>query len=182
MAARKLKVFTTDQLTKLLGLDPKKDKWRVVKFAESHEYNIEPSVSAPAGPGSRRLYDIENACEFALALRLLETGLRSRVIGRVIRELRKKGKLCAKLEMAESEVRILNLAIIRIPEPGKPLDETRRQVVGFCQGNPKLNELVGGLFRDPNIEFDLILVPVGSTFSKLKQHLDQLQMDLGKAD
>jgi DNA-binding transcriptional MerR regulator len=182
MVARKLKVLTTEKLTRVLGLDPQKDKWRIVKFAESREYNIKPSVDTPTGRGSRRLYNIEDACEIALALRLLETGLRSRVIGRVIRGLRKKGKLSANLERSDSDRGTLNLVITRIPVPGKPLDETRQQVVGFARNTAKMTEVVGEFFRNPNVEFDVILVPVSSMFRGMRQRLDQLESEIKKAD
>jgi hypothetical protein len=180
MVARKLKVLTTEKLTRVLGLDPKKDKWRVLKFAESREYNIRPSIETPTGRGTRRLYSIDDACEIALALRLLETGLRSRVIGRVIRGLRKKGKLSANLEGADSDGGTLNLVITRIPVPGKPLDETRQQVVGFARNTAKMTEVVGEFFRNPNVEFDVILVPVGLMFRDLRKRLDRLETESGK--
>lgn len=182
MVARTLQVFTTEQLTRLLGLDPKKDKWRVTKFAESREYSIEPSISEASGSGSRRLYDVENACELALALRMLETGLRSRVIGRAIRQLRKRGKLNTKLEMEDSVLENLKLVIARVPEPGKPLNETRHQVVNFRQGIENLTDLIRKTFRDPNNEYDMILVPMGSTFLNLKHRLAQLRAEAEKED
>jgi hypothetical protein len=180
MVARGPQVFTTDQLTALLGLDPKRDKWRVIKFAESREYNIKPSISAASGSGSRRLYGVDNVCEFALALRLLETGLRSKVIGRAIRQLRKRGKLSAKIEMEDSELENLKLVIARIPDPGKPLNETREQEVNFRKGVESLTGLIGKAFRDPINEFDMILVPIGSTFLGLKKRLAQLRAELAK--
>jgi hypothetical protein len=182
MVARAPQVFTTDELATLLGLDPKKDKWRVVKFAESREYNIVPSIRAASGSGSRRLYDLENVCEFALALRLLETGLRSLVIGETIRQLRERGKLSAKLEMGDPELENLKLVIARVPEPGAPLNKTRHQVVNYRQGVEKLTGLIAKTFRDPINEFDMILVPMGSTFLGLKQRLAQLRAEMDKGD
>jgi hypothetical protein len=171
MAARTLQVFTTDELTMLIGLDPKKDKRRVIKFAESREYNIVPSIKLASGSGSRRLYDLENVCEFALALHLLETGLRSKVIGRVIRELRRKGRLSAKLEMEGSQLENLKLVIARTPQPGKPLSEKRNQVVNFREGGEKLTEFIAKAFSNPSNGFDMILVPIGPTFYELKNRL-----------
>ncbi len=122
MAAKPLYVFTTEELTTLLGLDPKKDKWRVVRFAESREYKIVPSIKLASGSGSRRLrYDLENVCEFALALHLLQTGLRSYVIGDVIQQLRKKGKLTRTLQMNDVDLLDLTVVIERDPAPGTPL-------------------------------------------------------------
>ena len=65
------KLFTTEQVVELLGLKSK-DKWRVIKFAESKEYGIEPAVVMGEGLGSRRFYDMENVCQIAVALALLE--------------------------------------------------------------------------------------------------------------
>src|SRR6202521_1075350 len=169
MVALVPKVFTTEQVTSLLGLDVKKDKWRVVKFAESEEYGIRPSISAPSGSGSRRLYDLENVCEIALALRLLETGLRSKAIGRVIRKLRQQGKLSAKLNAANNDADKF-LAIIRTPEPGKPLDKQRDMLVEWVGGADQAEAIWK---KEPNR--DLILVPLRPMFLELDQRLQQLK-------
>lgn len=171
MAARSLQVFTTDELTILLGLDPKKDKWRVVKFAESREYKIVPSIKLASGSGSRRLYDLENVCEFALALRLLETGLRSQVIGKTIQQLRKRGRLSTKLEMEDSELENLKLVMVRDPNPGSLLKKDRNQVVAFREGGEKLTEFIAKGFSNALNGFDMILVPMGPTFLELKRRL-----------
>jgi hypothetical protein len=173
MIARTQQVFTTDELTALLGLDPKKDKRRVIKFAESREYNIVPSIKLASGSGSRRLYDLENVCQFALALRLLETGLRSHVIGKVIRQLPKKGKLSAKLEMSGFELQELKIVIVREPEPGSPLNKPRNQVVSFQKSGEDLTEFVAKTFCKPSNRFDMILIPIGQTFYELKGQLYQ---------
>ena len=96
------------------------------------------------------------------------------MIGRVIRELRNEGTLSAKLELTEPEMRDLVLVIIRIPEPGKALDESRLQVVAFRKKTSRFGDLIRGLFDDSDAEFDLILVPAGSTFRNLKDRLAQL--------
>ena len=78
--------FTTEQVVELLGLKPK-DKWRIIKFAESKEYGIEPALVMGKGLGSRRLYNLENVCQIAVALALLEAGLRPAVIGEALARL-----------------------------------------------------------------------------------------------
>jgi len=83
------KVFTTEQIAKLLLLKP----WRVVRFAEVKDFGITPHYGVPDGPGSRRLYDIENLCEIALAAWLLEAGLQVKAIGQVLAQLRRQGGL-----------------------------------------------------------------------------------------
>jgi DNA-binding transcriptional MerR regulator len=154
------------------------DKWRVTKFVKSNEYGIRPAVSEAYGPGTRRLYDLENVCEIALALRLLETGLRPMVIGKVIRQLRKKGTLSEKLASEGKGAEKLFLAILRMPQPGKPLDEKREQLVEWVNEIEKVERI-----REQHVGSDLILVPVGSLFvelsravaKELKQKMQRLQ-------
>ena len=155
-------VFTTDQVTGIIGLDPKKESWRILKFAESREYGIQPSISSPRGSGSRRLYDLENVCEFALALRLLETGLRSAAIGKVLRQV--KGSLVAKLK---TTVKPLYLVIIRTPHTGKPLAEKRPQEVHFIEGIEDASRILKSRGDD-----DVLFVPVGSLFQEVRNRLE----------
>lgn len=170
MVARGSGVFTTDQVARLIGLDSKKDKWRVIKFAQGDEYGLKSSVSPASGSGTRRLYNLEDVCEFAIALRLLETGLRSKAIGKVIRELRKVGPLNSKLELSELDLDSLLLAIVRTPEVGRALDEKRKVAVSFVRTIGEAGQLHQKRPGD-----DLILVPMGSTYFGLQQRLQQLQ-------
>ncbi len=165
--ARHPQVFTTEQVTCLVGLNPAEDSWRILKFVQSQEYGIRPSISQASGSGSRRLYDLENVCEFALALRLLETGLRSAAIGKVIRQL--KGQLSAKLEIEENEAKSVYLAIIRTPRTGELLDDPRSQEVQFIEGIEEANRILKSHRSE-----DVILVPVGSLFLKLERRLRNL--------
>jgi hypothetical protein len=176
MIVRTLQVFTTDELTALLGLDPKKDKRRVIKFVESREYGIVPSIKLASGSGSRRLYDLENVCEFAVALHLLKTGLRSQIIGEVIRQLRKKGKLSRKLEDT-TKLQDLRLVIARAAEPGRSLNPKLSRAVSILEGGAILTEYITKEFCDSNNGADLILIPIGRTFSGLRDHLFQLRSD-----
>jgi hypothetical protein len=177
MATRSLQVFTTEELTTLLGLDPKKDKRRVIKFAESREYGIVPSIKLASGSGSRRLYDLENVCEFALALHLLRTGLRSQIIGEAIRELRKKERLSAKLELVGTGLQKLKLLIARDSEPGRPPNKNRDRMISFQNGGNDLSEIIGKTFCNSIGGPDLILIPVGRTFSNLKDMLYRLRSE-----
>jgi hypothetical protein len=155
-----------------------KDKWRVTKFVKSNEYGIRPAASEANGPGTRRLYDLENVCEIALALRLLETGLRSMVIGKVIRQLRKKGALSEKLDSGGKGTENLLLMILRMPEPGKPLDEKREQRVEWVNEIEQAERI-----RQRHPSWDLVLIPFGSLFvelsravaAELKKKVQQLQ-------
>lgn len=177
MAARSLQVFTTEELTTLLGLDPKKDKRRVIKFAESREYGIVPSIKLASGSGSRRLYDLENVCEFALALHLLRTGLRSQVIGQVIRDLRKKEKLSAKLELVGTRLQKLKLLMARESEPPRPPSKNRDRLISFQEGGDDLSDIIASTFCNSIGAPDLLLIPIGQTFSDLKDRLYRLRSE-----
>src|SRR5690348_12885377 len=82
-------IFTTEIAAEMFGLEP----WRVTKFVQSKEYGIQPSLAQAKGSGSRRLYSTEDICQIGLALRLLETGLRSKAIGKIIRQIQAREKL-----------------------------------------------------------------------------------------
>jgi len=157
-------VFTTEQVAELVGLNPRSDAWRILKFAESREYGIRPTISSPRGSGSRRLYDLENVCEFALALRLLETGLRSAAIGKVLKQV--AGQLAAKLETAG---KLIYLTIIRTPHTGKPLAEKRPQEVRFIEDIEAATRILKSRCDD-----DVLLVPVGSLFREVQKRLETL--------
>jgi len=157
-------VFTTEQVAGLVGLNPKRDSWRILKFAESREYGIQPSISSPKGSGSRRLYDPENVCEFALALRLLETGLRSAAIGKVLKQV--KRPLVSKLQTPE---KLLYLVIIRTPHTGKPLAEKRPQEVRFAEDIEGACRILKSRCDD-----DVLFIPVGSLFQELKSRVEVL--------
>jgi hypothetical protein len=156
-------IFTTDHVARLIGLSMK-EKWRVTKFVKSNEYGIRPAVSEADGPGTRRLYDLENVCEIALALRLLETGLRPMVIGKVLRQLRRKGTLGEKLDSEGKGTEKLFLSILRLPQPGKPLDEKREQLVEWVDEIENAERI-----RQQHSSWDLILVPMGSLFVELSR-------------
>jgi DNA-binding transcriptional MerR regulator len=177
MVARMPRFFTTEQVTMLLGLDVKKDKWRVVKFAESEEYGIKPSISAASGSGTRRLYDLEDVCEIALALRLLESGLRAKAVGKVIRQLREKGKLSTKLKLAADGARLpLLLAVNRTPEPGKALDVRREQSVEWLENTDQI-----GAMLKAHPEKHFLLVPLRAMFSQLNKALQDMESNLLKS-
>ena len=177
MVARKQQVFTTEQVTRLLGLTAKKDEWRVITFAQGKEYGIKPSISGAAGSGSRRLYDLEDVCQLALALRLLETGLRSKEIGKIMKQVRKGGKLSKNLNLEETEARALYLAIVREHQTGRRLDEKRYQWVGFVDGPWELEVVLDAadIESGRRTDCDVIMVPIGLMFLRLRQRLEQEQ-------
>jgi len=155
--------FTLDEATRLIGLKPT-HKWRVVNFAQGKEYGIKPSVREAAGSGSRRLYELNDICEIALALRLLETGLRPKVIGTVISQLRdNKDSKDLRHLLGSSD---LHLAIIRKPKVGKPLNEKREQVVEWVWEADEAERI-----RRVHANCDLILVSVGGLFSDMDKRV-----------
>ena len=105
-------VFTTEKIAKIVGLP----EWRVVRFAQDPKFGITPAFGNATGPGSRRLYNLENVCQMALASWLLQAGLRVEVIGRVLRQVHKQGGLSRYLdEVSERESLGTYLAIFRKP-------------------------------------------------------------------
>jgi DNA-binding transcriptional MerR regulator len=105
-----LRIFGTEEVASILGLK----EWRVVRFAQSKGYGITPAFVQASGSGSRRLYNVENVCEMALAAWLTEAGLRIDVIGRVLQQVREQGGLSRYLEEAsEQESLHTYLAIVR---------------------------------------------------------------------
>jgi DNA-binding transcriptional MerR regulator len=157
-----MEIFTTDKAARLLGLEP----WRVTKCAQGKEYGISPSHGDAEGSGTRRLYSLEDICQIGLAVRLLETGLRSKVVGKVLRQVSERGKLSTRL--GEKDTAALYLAIFRTPETGKPLDETRKQRVEFITN--KVEALKGA-----KAEEDAILVPLASLFARISEGLSKLR-------
>ncbi len=121
------KVFTTEKVARILGVP----EWRVVRFAQIKKYGITPAYGQAAGSGSRRLYNVENVCEMALASWLTEAGLRIEVIARVLTQVRNQGGLARYLdEKWEQETLHTYLAIVRKPK-GKPTSKVMGQDAVF---------------------------------------------------
>jgi DNA-binding transcriptional MerR regulator len=177
MVSVKMNLFTTEQVAALLGL-ARKDKWRVVKFAESREYGIQPSVTAGSGPGSRRLYDIEDVCQIAVALRLLETGLRPKVIGEVIGKLRSsKERLSSRLTSKKEAPQSLYLAISRQPRIGKPLSDARVQLLDLFERISQVDDLLDDIEEHfgERPDCDLLIVSLGRMFQVIRENLRSLE-------
>ena len=171
--ARYQKLLTTADVAEILAMP----HWRVIKFVQGKEYGIKPAFATGKGSGSRRLYDVENVCELAVAVRLLETGLRSKVIGKVIKQLHRVGKkLSAKLKLGDGDLLKLNLTIIREPRTGQPLDETGFQWVGFLEGPEHAVLFISEDEQMPEgrILSDIIFVPLGPWFLELKNRLGKI--------
>jgi hypothetical protein len=108
------RIFTTEKIAELLGLP----EWRVVRFGQIKKFSITPAYGQADGSGSRRLYDIENVCEIALASWLLETGMQNHMVGRVIKRIQATGGMKRFLTMSDLEARKKYLGVLRVP-PGK---------------------------------------------------------------
>lgn len=154
-------VFSTDRIAYLVGLD----KWRVIKFATGKEYEIQPAYGQASGQGTRRLYSLDNAYEIALAVRLLETGFRSKVIGKILRQLRQSGLVGKQLRGARKY-----LAVFRTPMTGAPLKKKRLQSVELVASMDEATKVAKGRPED-----DMIVVPVGPLVSEIEERLATLE-------
>lgn len=151
-------------------------EWRVIRFAAGNEYQITPSQSDAAGSGTRRLYDIENVCQMALALKLLDSGLSARTIGSILQRLAANvnERLSSKLELSDPQLRDLYLAVFRPPKRSKYWSRGGREVL-FVRGFQEA--LVEQAERR---EDDLLLVSVGATFRQLIRRLKNFQKQKAK--
>jgi len=150
-------VFTTEKTARLLGLP----EWRIVRFAQMKVFGIKPAFADAEGPGSRRLYNLENVCEFALASWLLQAGLRTEVIGRVLTNVRSKGGLSHLLSESHSEVKGYYLALSRTPK-----GRIARQNVLELRSWPQLEKI----FRQ-EMDASLLVIPVGLRLLALAERL-----------
>lgn len=151
-------IFTTDRIARLLKLP----EWRVVRFAQVSGYGIKPAWWDDTGPGSRRLYDLENVCEIALASWLVQAGLRVAVIGRVLKQLRKQGGLRHLLTQPWGKAVSTYLGIVRTPK-GK----TARQEAVYIQNWEHLENI----FHQAPYTSALVF-PIGLSFQQLNTLLN----------
>jgi DNA-binding transcriptional MerR regulator len=153
------KIFTTEKAARVLELP----EWRVVRFAQIKKYGITPAYSEAAGPGSRRLYDLENVCEIALASWLTQAGLRIEVVGRVLKKLRNQGSLSHYLKLPWEKAMGTYLGVIRAPKGQK----TNQEVV-LIQSWEHLENIFR---RDPYAS--ALVIPIGSQFKLLDRRLSE---------
>jgi DNA-binding transcriptional MerR regulator len=178
MVARREQIFLTGEVAELVGIP----EWRVVKIATGEEYGIKPRRSAK-GSGSRRVYDIENVCEIALAVRLLETGLRPKVIGDVIAKLR--GKLSSTLKIASVTPKDFYLVVGREAEIGRPLNQSRPQRIKFLEMedevfHEQLQDLWTEMSENRGPDVDMLFVAVGPFFREVHVNLERMKAEGGK--
>jgi DNA-binding transcriptional MerR regulator len=152
-------IFTTERIAEILSAS----KWRVGRFAEIKKFGITPAFGEAKGSGSRRLYNLENVCEMALASWLLEAGLRIEVIGRALNRMRRQGGLSYLLELPDAKAQDSYLGVIRAPR-GKI---TGQEAV-FLQS---WEQLVRIFARDSDAS--VLIIPVGLRFLTLKHRLEE---------
>jgi hypothetical protein len=154
-------IFTTDKAARVLGIP----EWRVVRFAQIKKYGITPAYAEAEGPGTRRLYNLENICEMALAFWLTQAGLRIEVIGRVMKGIRRRGGLSHLLSLDRSKAEAEYLGVIRTP---------RGKIVGQESVEIKSWEHLNNIFRQ-DIDTSLVIIPIGRRFLALADRLKQEQ-------
>lgn len=164
-------IFFTADIAALLKIP----EWRVLKFAEGSEYQITPSHGEASGSGTRRVYDIEDVCQIALALRLLDSGLGSKAIGAILRGLRQRERLSAMLEWDKKKWEGLYLLVFRTPKSRKRAFVNRGRDAFFVNGFTEAQVKQAERPKD-----DLLLLSVGGTFRDLKYRLNRSRKEKGK--
>ena len=161
------KVFTTEKVARILDLP----EWRVVRFAQGKKYGITPAFGQAAGSGTRRLYDLENVCEMAVASSLTKAGLRIEVIARVLTQVRKQGGLSHLLNLPGAKLLDLFLGVIR----ARRGNSTSQEAV-YLQNWEQLQNI----FRK-NQDASVLIVPLGIIFMLVKHFLEELDEEEKKA-
>jgi hypothetical protein len=153
------KIFTTEKIARVLDLP----EWRVVRFAQVPGFGIRPEWGEATGPGSRRLYSLENVCQIALAWWLLQAGLRVAVIGRVLKQMHKQGGLSHLLNLRGNQVLSTYLGVIRGPK-GK----TASQDAVYIHNWEHLeNAVTSEPFKS------VLVIPIGLSFHQLRMSLEE---------
>jgi hypothetical protein len=147
------KVYTTEKVARLLSLP----EWRIVRFAQMKVLGIVPTFADAEGSGSRRLYDLENVCEFALTAWLLQAGLRTDAIGLALKEVRDLGGLSHLLSQDQSKTKDYCLGIIR-HQKGKIVRQHVQQFDSWPQ--------VKAIF-EKQVDTSLLIIPVGLRLLRL---------------
>jgi len=153
-------VFTTEKIARIAGLP----EWRVVRFAQNPGFGITPAFGNAAGPGSRRLYNLENVCQIVLASWLLQAGLRVEVIGRVLKQVRKQGDLKHRLKQPTEKAKDVYLGVIRTPK-GKIAE----QEAVFIHSWEHLQSIF-----ERTWDTSVLVIPIGLRFIVLGNVLDKL--------
>jgi DNA-binding transcriptional MerR regulator len=164
-------IFFTADIATLLNVP----EWRVMRFAQGEDFEITPSHKDASGSGTRRVYDIEDVCQIALALRLLDSGLGAKAIGAILRGLREKESLSAMLEWEKKKLEGLYLLVFRTPKSRKRAFSNRGRDAFFVNG---LTEAQVEQAERP--QDDLLLLSVGATFRDLKSRLTKLRKEKEK--
>jgi len=118
-------------------------------------------------------------------VRLLETGLRPKVIGDVIAKLRATGRLSLALRIGSPIPETLHLAVGRHASIGRPLNQSRHQRVklldfeeeGFEAG---LQDFWNEMSESFGPDVDVILVAVSPIFKEINMNLERMKAEEGK--
>jgi hypothetical protein len=150
------RIFSTEKIAKLLKLP----EWRVVRFAQVKDYGITPYYWEGTGPGSRRLYSLENLCEMALASWLLDAGLQVKAIGRVLAQVRLQGGLSH--FMTSDKHYGVYLGVVRAPKGKNVLQDAV-----YLRNWEQLEKILGHA-RNTSV----LVLPVGLSFAILQRQLN----------
>lgn len=153
-------VFTTEKIARIVSLP----EWRIVRFAQNPKFGITPAFANAAGPGSRRLYNLENVCQMALASWLLQAGLSVEAIGRVLKQVRKQGDLKHRLKQSVEKAKDVYLGVIR-----KPKGKTAEQEAVFIHTWEHLQSIFEGTW-----DTSVLVVPIGLRFIVLGNVLEEI--------
>ena len=145
----------------------------VIAGEEDYGKRIKPSVSVARGSGSRRLYNILNVYEIAIALLLLETGLRPAVVGDVIGQIHAEVTLRKKLTAAAQSDEEFYLLIGRQPNVGKRWREKRFQILDFVVHGDLLLAVDEELGRERKC--NLSVVDVGPIFKDIRERRKEMR-------
>jgi hypothetical protein len=115
-------------------------------------------------------------------LRLLETGLRPKVIGEIIAKLRSsKERLSSRLATKEVSRQSLYLTISRQPQIGEPLNDPRFQLLNFFEQisevEDALDEIEEHYGKRPDC--DLLIVSLGRMFQEIGKNLRHMEKKSG---
>jgi hypothetical protein len=158
-------IFVTAHIARLLRVP----EWRIIKFVGGKEYGIKPALGEAAGSGTRRMYDLENVCELALAWWLFQAGLRSDVVGWVLHQIREEQEPLKKLlELDEARARNLYLAVTRTGRKGHYF--VPHQWVKFLWSIDDITHHLDT--SEDNSGF--VLIPIGANYFDLRRRLKKL--------
>ena len=159
--------FESSEVCNLLGIKP----FYLNKFIERRQYGINPSVGRKRGRGSRRRFSWDDLIAVALVWWLFESGLRSDVIGRVLRDLgnsiRADATLAAKKTLESPD--LLLVVMRELESPQRQMQKFPPQEV-FVMDTTWVAQKVR-----TELNASLQIIPVGKLFSRLMERIRSYQ-------